>query len=744
MPVGLWPELGNARGRAVAALEEAIYELAGAGLLMGAEAFGVVLPRGAVLEGDAFVGYLSQHGEWTNVARLATILKQDIKTEAQRRSWSEAESEGHVRAAIRQLDLARPTASEMQAALATKRDAPGANAIVARALAKATSDRTGGWSTADVASTLLERLLTRLLEMSGFIRSLEPASRQFVNEVLSGSVDPEPAPEPAPAAVFAPEPAPDGGSVAELSEIGLSPERSRDLVRLGEESRIRRILADGIKPRLIARLGSILDRRCVPTADFVARLQEMTAAITDLQAALQKPSNEEAETRKRRLEAAAALADGDLERAERLLKDARRLIRDGRRRTEERLREEIAGLNRQLAAEAEATAELAGIRAAERDHLGAAELYGEAADSMPRDDRLGAARYLIRQAEALLRHGEEAADRMALEEAQGVGRRALELAPRGEAPALWIDAQLLLARALQMDGVIAGTAPNLRGAIEAYRAGLEALGIGGDRQRRSCAYLGLGDAEFAIGEQERDAAAFPRALESYRRALAESSREAAAGHWARCHLAIGRSLLTIAETEPETPLPAETKAAFEAALGVFDRRRNAREWLEAQAGLGSALLAEGERSKDLTQIEAAAAAFKEVVRGCGPEAGVIRANASMSLADAEAAAGELTHDAGRLEAAAAAYRRAIDEFDDEGSDVARAVASLNLGSVLVRLGERRGDPRRFAEARKAMAYALATFEAARLADYAAIARRNLDSLVKTEAGPRPKAAAHRA
>ncbi|KAB2851003.1 MAG: hypothetical protein F9K44_03105, partial [Hyphomicrobiaceae bacterium] len=98
----------------MAALDEAIYELAGAGLLMGTEAFGVVAPKGALAQGDAFIGYLSQHGEWTNVARLATILKQDLKGDAQRLGWSEDDTENRIRALIRQLDTARPTTSEMQ------------------------------------------------------------------------------------------------------------------------------------------------------------------------------------------------------------------------------------------------------------------------------------------------------------------------------------------------------------------------------------------------------------------------------------------------------------------------------------------------------------------------------------------------------------------------------------------------------------------------------------------------------
>ena len=729
----------------MAALEEAIYELAGAGLLMGAEACGVVLPKGAILQGDAYVGYLSQHGDWTNVARLATVLKQDLKSEAERQGWSEAEAERRVRALIAQLDNARPTMSELLAAMAARRDAPGANSAAARALTAATFDRLAATRPAgEFPAPLLERLLTRLLEMSAFVRSLEPASRQFMSEVLSAKIEPEASAEPVPAAIAAPEPSLDEGIVAELTEIGLSPERSRDLVRFGEESRVRRMLADGAKPKLLARLGAILDRRGVPTADFVARLQEMAGAIADLQSALTKPSNEEAETRKRRQDAAQALGEGDLERAERLLKDARRLIRDGRRRIEERLREEIAGLNRQMTAEAAATAELAGIRLAERDHLGAAELYGEAADGMPRDDRLGAARYLIRQAEALIRQGEEAGDAMALDEAASVGRRALDLAPRGEAPALWIDAQLLLARALRIDGTKARATQKLKASAEAYRAGLEALGIGGDRQRRSVAYLGLGDAEFAIGEQERDAAAFPRALESYARALSETAPGAGAGHWARCNLAVGRTHLAIAESEPGVSLPAEARAAFEAALVALDRRRNACEWLEAQSGLGTTLLTEGERAGNLSLIETAASAFKEVVRGCGPEAGELRANASMSLANAEAAAGELTADAGRLEAAAAAYREAIEGFDGEGSAIPRAVASLNLGTVLVRLGERRGDRARLEEARGSMTEALATFEQERLADYAAVARRNLESLDKSIAAKRPGIEASRA
>jgi hypothetical protein len=90
----------------------------------------------------------------------------------------------------------------------------------------------------------------------------------------------------------------------------------------------------------------------------------------------------------------------------------------------------------------------------------------------------------------------------------------------------------------------------------------------------------------------------------------------------------------------------------------------------------------------------------------------------------------------RLEIAATAYRQAIEEMDAEGAEVARAVALLNLGTVLVRLGERRGDRSRLIEARQAMQEALAAFESCKLADYVAVARRNLESLEWALTAPR--------
>ena len=107
-------------------------------------------------------------------------------------------------------------------------------------------------------------------------------------------------------------------------------------------------------------------------------------------------------------------------------------------------------------------------------------------------------------------------------------------------------------------------------------------------------------------------------------------------------------------------------------------------------------------------------------------------------ANALAALGEQTGDPAALEAAAAAYRQALDVLGAEHSYgdgcMRRAIAELNLGTVLVRLGDHHAPHRHWVEAMAVMLSALETFRGRQADAFVRIAEVNLRNLHKAAQG----------
>src|SRR5690606_23956850 len=110
----------------------------------------------------------------------------------------------------------------------------------------------------------------------------------------------------------------------------------------------------GLSEPAMARILSIIDAQKHRPDDMLDKLEALAAWLGDARAQLLKPTNEDADIRRLKAKAAAALAEGSFEGAFEALRMVRRELREGRRRIEERLQEEAAQLRGQMVEEARA------------------------------------------------------------------------------------------------------------------------------------------------------------------------------------------------------------------------------------------------------------------------------------------------------------------------------------------------------------------------------------------------------
>ncbi len=768
-------------------LDEALYELTGAGLVACAAGLGFVVPAGAVRAGDAFVGFLSQRGAWGEINRLVEELKRDILRDTDPTLTTAAGLAQQAREAVTVLEDIRPETEVLRAALAATGSASTANGgqaliapatrIAAQMIARAAaanppnrhipSAQAPAAGPSHGAQALLHKLMTALLSDPNLVLGLGPALQEFLFATFPSQA-PTLVSEPAPAVAVAGAPAavpgasvppssanvvslPERGPDPKLRELvathGLSEAFAAGLLGVGVIDTLERIrtghdLSTGAYGRFLRTLES---QNCPPGAAPL-RLDEMAVWLKGLIAALTKPSNEDADTRRRKAEAAIALAAGDLETSVQSLKQVRRTLREGRRRIEERLREEIMLLNQQMASEAGVIARQAEMELTRRDYAAAAELFAEARDSLPGSEIQAAWLYGMQQGEALFRLGDEFDDVQALREAVRAYAGCLAMTGRHEMPKNWAAAQCGLALAHLRLAERATDPAALATAIEAWRDALVVLEALDEAGQTLVSRRHLARALVMSGERDSDATSAVKTLHEaatlYRAIVAAVARDRSPHDWAEAQLGLGSTLLSLDEREEQpagSGLLTDAVTALEAASSVYDRTQNPAEWSQARMALGNALLAIGERDQDLTRLIEAVACFEEALtRQTRVAAPRPWAQITMNLANALAAIAEQTGEAPKLEAAADAYRHALEELQGEDDNLRRAIAQLNLGTVLVRLAAHRDPQRHRLEAMAVMLSALQVFEAKQAGAFARIAEINLRNLHKVSGGAAPQ------
>ena len=164
--------------------------------------------------------------------------------------------------------------------------------------------------------------------------------------------------------------------------------------------------------------------------------------------------------------------------------------------------------------------------------------------------------------------------------------------------------------ALTSIGRQAGSNNELDKAVDAYRAAL----LEYTRERVPLAWAmtqnNLGNALQTLGERESGTARLEQAVEAHRAALLERTRERVPLDWAMTQNNLGNALAILGTRENGTARLEEAVEAFRAALLEWTREREPLAWAATQNNLGVALQALGERESGTARLEEAVDAFR--------------------------------------------------------------------------------------------------------------------------------------
>jgi tetratricopeptide (TPR) repeat protein len=319
--------------------------------------------------------------------------------------------------------------------------------------------------------------------------------------------------------------------------------------------------------------------------------------------------------------------------------------------------------------------------------------------------------------------GERAGEREPLEAALRV---LLAAAPaRVVAPLQWATVRVELGNVLQSLGERDPGTERLQEAVEAYRGALEERTR--ERAPRDWARTqnNLGTVLQTLGGREAGTARLEEAVAAYRSALEEFLRALAPLDWAITQNNLGNVLAMLGEREAGRARLEEAVAAYQAALEERTRERMPLAWAMTQNNLGSVLQMLGVREGGTAQLQEAVAACRAALEEFTRErAPLAWATTQSNLGNALSMLGARQAGTARLEEAVAAYRAALEERTRERGPVAWAMTQNNLGNVLQTLGERKTGTAQLEEAGAALRAALTVFESS-AEHYASISRRNL-------------------
>lgn len=700
----------------------ALSELIGSAVLAAAPACDLALPADVVKERQRFVAWLAGRSESRDVRSIVDALGREIWVGAETRGLAQRDLEAHVVATAAMIPDYPPAAALLAEVAAGARTGFHATAhagepiarriaidMVARAIADGVTERAGLKD--EVVLFLLDRTFAQLADDPRMMVKFGPSLADFANECQ---------PNAAGATV--------ARGAASLASLGISQAflqrieqagGSAFLVTLGERY--------GIAERAVRRLVALIDGQPLQSDARVARLESLAQWLGEVRAQLQRPANDETEVRRLKALAATALADGDFEAAMDALRQVRRELREARRKTEERLQEEALALRSQMLEEAKATARLAELMQARGEHAQAAEMFGEAAMTLPRTDRDSAWRFNQQRAEALLAHAKERGDSAALAEALTAFGHLVRAAGESTNAKAMAEACVGHGDALFAAGEREAGSGRLKDAVTIYQKAIQLL----EREKDTGALLkvriSIARVMARIGERDGAADQLRDAAQAFRDAAQLIVADKQPGEHVSIQLGLGSVLLALEERTGGLDLLDEAAIAYRAALAVLDRETDGERWGEAQMNLGLALLGLGEQKDSAPQLENAVLAFRAALdstpRVRAPQRWAL---VQMNLGNALAALGD--RDASgttKLDEAIAAYEMALEELVREADPLKWAITQMNLGTALIRLGERKDRRRHWLAAAAAMVPALEVFEQQGADALADMTRRNL-------------------
>ncbi len=707
----------------------ALSELVGGAALASAPACDLALPDTTIENRAGFASWITGRDEMRELRAIVEAIGGEIWVGTETRGLAQRDLDQHVRAAASLVTQYRPSAALIAEIAALARAAkpatshPGetiawriASDIVARA--RSGGAFAGGLSALpadiplreEVVLFLLDRTFTHLVDDERRLMRLGPALSEFADAQSPGASKAR------------------QGSAGGLAGLGISRSFVAQIEQAGGTGFLAGIAERfGLSERSVRRAVALVDSQAADTEGRIARLQSLAQWLADVRAQLMRPSNDDAEIRRLKTAAAAALADGDFEAAMDALRLVRRELRETRRRTEERLQDEALALRTQMVEEARATARLAELLAARGEQAQAADLFAEAAMALPRAERETAWRFNLQRAEALLQHSRERGDGAALSEALaaygGLVRQAAETTnTKALAEACLGHGDALLAAGERDPG-----SNRLKDAITIYQKAIQLLERERDQSSLMRARIALARAMARQGERDGSVEALKQAAQAFRDAASAVPADKLPSDHASIQVSLGSVLLAIEEREGGAALLEEAAEAYRTAAGLMDSETDTDRWGDVQMNLGLALLGLGEQTRSAPQLEEAISAFRAAIEAT-PRVKAPRrwALTQMNLGNALAALGDRDETGtALLDEAIEAYNLALEELLREAEPLKWAITQMNLGTALIRLGERKDRRRHWLAAAAALVPALEVFEQQGADDLAEMTRRNL-------------------
>ncbi len=277
----------------------------------------------------------------------------------------------------------------------------------------------------------------------------------------------------------------------------------RKRLRQNLESVVARLLGDvfseelGVTRAAVDSMMAILKEQEVPPEQLEAKLKEFAERHLELTEKLHQlsRSNDEPEVAKRREQAAAAIEQGEYDRAGALLAEAVVIDRGA-------IDEQQEALDRRKLSAAATIAQQGELERARLNYRKAAGHFADAAGLVRAFDSDAALDYLLEQASVLYDQGREFGEKSALVDAIALFREGLCRKPHERAPLCWAAINNDLGNALWILGSRESGTARLEQAVSAYRDALE------ERTRNRLPFewavtqSNLGNALLALGDRD--------------------------------------------------------------------------------------------------------------------------------------------------------------------------------------------------------------------------------------------------
>lgn len=194
--------------------------------------------------------------------------------------------------------------------------------------------------------------------------------------------------------------------------------------------------------------------------------------------------------------------------------------------------------------------------------------------------------------------------------------------------------------------------------------------------------MNLGNALKFLGKRTGNTDSLREAVEAYEAALEELTQATLPKEWARTLMNLGVVLVALCEHDDGNEKLEKAIDLYGMVFQEWTQKKYPREWAIAQINLGIALKQLGERESDTTLFDQSIAAFhvaqEEITREKIP---LDWAQIQLNLGNVLRAYGKLTHDTDKLDQALVAYELCLEERTRDRVPLQWATTHLNLASL---------------------------------------------------------------